>query len=613
VPEPRKQQQWAVFAFIKDQRQNLWIGVNNLPYLVVSKPDNTYERVMVVPESMRTTGFSPRAMCFDQEGSLWVGFLHNLLVKVNPVTKETEQMLTKPVFRNELAFMRSFRRFKTMGKSKIWAGGTFGIACIDLHADSVCYSYKLENFAFYDFHFGNNNEWWIANMGTLKYFEDRKWKQDFTIFDNFYDISMILPGTDSLFWLPLYGGGLCKFNPVTHTYKTYTTANGLANNSVYCALKDRRGNLWLSTNKGISRFNIATEQFWNFDQYDGLTIEEFNGNSSCLAGDGEMIFGGVGGYVRFYPDSIRGKTSAGNSQVLISDVQVAGVSSHFDSAVYQKRNIIVAKGSQNITFHFTCTDLRDAGKLAFRYRLCGYDEAWNITDSKIRFANYVNLGPGEYRFEVQATDVTGEWAKEACLTVIIPALYYQTAFFRAGIAGLILVIIATVIWFYIYQIKLTERKKQEMVKLELLRSQLNPHFIFNALNPLNYMISSKDVMGANQYLSDFSRLLRLFLTNSRSEFIHIGLEAETIEKYLLIEQARFGHIFVYDLQLDPVLSDRLPEIAPAMVQPFLENSIIHGFRDKTPEKPGRLLILYESFNDPVNAARINRKATYRRG
>jgi hypothetical protein len=79
----------------------------------------------------------------------------------------------------------------------------------------VCYSYKLENFAFYDFHFGNNNEWWIANMGTLY-----------------------------------------------------------------------------------------------FNQYDVLTIEEFNGNSSCLAGDVEMIFGGVGGYVRFYPDSIRGKTSA---------------------------------------------------------------------------------------------------------------------------------------------------------------------------------------------------------------------------------------------------------------------------------------------------------------
>jgi hypothetical protein len=306
-----------------------------------------------------------------------------------------------------------------------------------------------------------------------------------------------------------------------------------------------------------------------------------------------MIFGGVGGYVRFYPDSIRVNSTPGNSHILITEIQVSGVHLHFDSAVYQKKKIILDKGSANLTFHFTCTDLRDAEKIAFRYRLSGHDEEWVITDNKLRFANYVNLVPGEYLFYVQASDITGEWSKEAALRVIIPARFYQTALFKFGIMGIILLLILSVIWFYIYQLKLTERKKQETVKLELLRSQLNPHFIFNALNPLNYMISSKDVMGANQYLSDFSRLLRLFLTNSRSEFIHIGQEVETIEKYLFIEQARFGKIFDYSIRLAPVLMENMPEIAPAMVQPFLENSILHGFNGKSPENPGHLLILFE--------------------
>jgi LytS/YehU family sensor histidine kinase len=107
------------------------------------------------------------------------------------------------------------------------------------------------------------------------------------------------------------------------------------------------------------------------------------------------------------------------------------------------------------------------------------------------------------------------------------------------------------------------------------------------------MISSRDVPGANQYLADFSRLLRLFLTNSRSEFIHIGQEVETLQKYLTVEQARFGSMFDFDIVISQKLLDKMPEVAPSMVQPFLENSIMHGFCKKSAENKGLLTACFE--------------------
>lgn len=594
--ESRNNEPWAVFAIIRDASKNLWIGINNLPYILKVKPDNRFEKIMVVPEKLRSTGFSPRVMYFDDHGFLWIGFLHNLLVKMDTATKITEQVYDKPVFRNQLAYMKSFRRIKPAGPGKIWLGGSYGFCRTDIATEKVDYAVKLDDPAFYDFYFGEKNDIWVANKGTLKYYQNGKWIKDFPLFDSNYDISMIIPGEGNIFWLPLFGGGLCRFDKNDHTYHAYTKEDGLANNAVYCGLKDDKGNLWLSSNKGISRFNMQTGQFWNFDRYDGIRIEEFNGNSCCLADDGEMIFGGMGGYIRFYPDSIQLKQQTGNNATLIYEVRSVGVPISFDSAVYLKKKIILEKGRSNVTFYFTCTDLRNADKISFRYRLNGHDESWNMTDNRTRIANYVNLVPGIYNFHLEASDMNNEWSRSTDLAVIIPPKFYQRSEFKLLMVLLVVSVLVAALWLYIRRIKLDERKKKEMIRLESLRSQLNPHFIFNALNPLNYLISTRDVMAANQYLSNFSRLLRLFLTNSRSEFIHIGQEVETLQKYLIIEQARYGKIFLYDIQVSPVLLQTMPELAPSMVQPFLENSIIHGFNQKSVDNPGHLLVQFDALD-----------------
>jgi hypothetical protein len=135
------------------------------------------------------------------------------------------------------------------------------------------------------------------------------------------------------------------------------------------------------------------------------------------------------------------------------------------------------------------------------------------------------------------------------------------------------------------------RVANQLIALKSLRSQMNPHFIFNALNSVNLYISQKDERTANKYLTDFSRLMRLVLEQSQKDFIPLQGELEMIKLYLKLEHDRFEDKFSYDLQVDAELDVESLQIPPMLVQPYIENSIWHGLRYK--ERKGQLKVKYE--------------------
>lgn len=129
----------------------------------------------------------------------------------------------------------------------------------------------------------------------------------------------------------------------------------------------------------------------------------------------------------------------------------------------------------------------------------------------------------------------------------------------------------------------SNRKKNlsnQLLALKSLRSQMNPHFIFNALNSVNSFISTNDVREANRYLSDFSRLMRIVMENSQKEFIPLEEELAVLNLYLKLEHYRFQDQFQYDLQVDDGLSAQDFQIPPMLAQPYIENAIWHGLRYK---------------------------------
>ena len=203
---------------------------------------------------------------------------------------------------------------------------------------------------------------------------------------------------------------------------------------------------------------------------------------------------------------------------------------------------------------------------------------WVETDFRHRTVNFAGLSHRNYRLEVEATNRNGDWASKTSLLIRIPHYFYQTVGFRLSVFLLGFLVIGMFIFMYLRQIRLKALQQQEELKLESLRGQMNPHFIFNSLNSINYFISRNDRLSANRYIADFSRLIRSILGNMSNQFVPFEKELESLNDYLKLEHLRFSDKFDYRFEVDESIDQASAEVFPGMVQPFVENAIWHGVR-----------------------------------
>ncbi len=160
---------------------------------------------------------------------------------------------------------------------------------------------------------------------------------------------------------------------------------------------------------------------------------------------------------------------------------------------------------------------------------------------------------------------------------------------------ILLILLTTVTAFFFYRSNKQQKLTNNLLALKSLRKQMNPHFIFNALNSVNSYIAQSDERSANKYLSDFSTLMRAVLENSEQDFIPLAGELDLIKLYLKLEQSRFPDKFDYKVSIEPKsdLNDYL--IPPMLLQPFVENAVWHGLRYK--EDKGLLQVMVRQNNN----------------
>ena len=142
--------------------------------------------------------------------------------------------------------------------------------------------------------------------------------------------------------------------------------------------------------------------------------------------------------------------------------------------------------------------------------------------------------------------------------------------------------------YLIYKSSQQKRVANQLLALRSLRSQMNPHFIFNALNSVNSYISKSDERSANKYLTDFSKLMRSVMENSKFDFVSLASEVQILELYLKLENHRFKEKFDYSFHIDPDIDQENIQIPPMLIQPYIENAIWHGLRYK--EEKGYLKV-----------------------
>ena len=269
-------------------------------------------------------------------------------------------------------------------------------------------------------------------------------------------------------WIGTRGGGLNRLDKRTGTFTRYTTKNGLPNNVVYGILPDEKGNLWLSTNKGLSQFNTATKRVRNFDVSDGLQSNEFNRYAYCKTEEGLLVFGGMNGINYFDPNDMEALKPP---EVLLTDFQLFNRSVDFKKtgAPIAKdisfTDTVVLRYEQNvITFQFAAMDYRKSGNVRYRYRMHGFDRDWIYSGTK-REATYTNLDPGTYQFSVEATFDDVAWSREqTAVTIIIIPPWWRTWWFYS-----LVVTVTFSITYAFYRYRLAQLMKLERVRNRIAR------------------------------------------------------------------------------------------------------------------------------------------------
>jgi ligand-binding sensor domain-containing protein len=413
------------------------------------------------------------------------------------------------------------------------------------------------------------------------------------------------------------GGGI-NIMDASGKFTYWKKAQGLSSNIIYSLVFDNSGNLWAGSEKGIDKIVLNNDKIvrvFHFGKAEGFIGVENTMNSSCIDTAGNLWFGTINGANRYNPNFDQASTS-------LPKIHLTGVNIFFDKVEdteYGKDyssfeelsgNLILPYNKNHISFEFIGINYRNPDAVKYKWRLIGDDEKWSPELTR-REATYSNLSPGKYTFELKACNENGIWnEKPVSFSFIIKPPYWTSPAFLIAVGGIILLFLSIVVISIIRRIKYKNREEKQRLEmskniLELeqatSRLQMNPHFLFNSLNSIQGYIASNNTTEAKWYLSKFAKLMRLILDNAKEEFIPLRDEMYILENYMILERMRMNEKFDYTIICDASIDTDEVEIPPMIIQPFVENSILHGLK----HKEGKGLIDIKFFmNDGVLTCEI---------
>jgi two-component sensor histidine kinase len=255
-------------------------------------------------------------------------------------------------------------------------------------------------------------------------------------------------------------------------------------------------------------------------------------------------------------------------------------------------SLVLPYRHNNLTFDFAAIEPARPYLVRYEYMLEGYDKEWSPATDQTS-AVFGNMYEGNYTFKLKAQSPDGVWSEPVAYTFRVLPPWYRT-WWSFTLYALIFI---TALWRFIKwrekAIKKEAELKQQKTEFEMqaLRAQMNPHFIFNSLNSISRYILKNQRVEANDYLTKFSKLIRMTLQHSAMPTIKLANEINMLQLYLELECLRFDKKITYEFQCDPHLDTELTEIPPLLLQPYVENAIWHGLMQKKEE--GHLWIKME--------------------
>lgn len=400
-----------------------------------------------------------------------------------------------------------------------------------------------------------------------------------TINDKIGRIIAIIEDKTKAIWIITATNGVFSLDKKN---SSLNNVKGLVSKSCKSASIDENGILWITTVNGISKIilndNLKKIIIQNLDRQNGILSDQVH---TALSLKDKLYIATNRGlfsvYKNFY-DSLR-------LPIYYNKCIINGKSMKINKTLILKYN-------ETFSINFSCVAYGDFRNfITYEYRLIGLNDNWiPISSNQIQLNN---LSPGNYILQVIAV-LNGKQIfnrNNINLPIKITPIYWQTIWFKI-ITILFFLLLVITIFLLIYNRKKRVLEKEYDIKrkfalleLQFIKSQLNPHFIYNTLNSIQNFINKSDKLNANLYLSDFADLMRKTLHFSSIDVVPLREEIAYLEGYIHLERLRFQNRFTYIIKVEDGIDIDNTNIITMMLQPFVENAIIHGLSASIIENP----------------------------
>jgi ligand-binding sensor domain-containing protein len=418
-------------------------------------------------------------------------------------------------------------------------------------------------------------------------------------------------------WAGTQGGVNIAKNPGENMQFSYfSTRDGLRSNIILGVKEDNEGNIWLSSFSGLAKLDVSTfelagnagnqDEFFAlfhpliilFDTDHGLQGLEFNQGASHKGYSGTIYFGGNNGLNYFSDKEV--KPSSFEPPILITGMKIfnkevslltlpgyvhqPGTGLSHEGTGYSMPEKITYLEELTLTYHesvfsfeFSSMDYSNPHKNLYAYKMKGFDENWNFMGTQ-NTATYTNLDPGEYLLSIRGSNSDGIWnTTEKALKIKIIPPFWKTAWFIAlSVILSVLAIFLILYRFFINQQRKAQREK-ELIELQLktIKSQIDPHFAFNAINTIASFIFSDKPDVTYDYFTRFARMIRNILEDNERISRLLEEELDFVRNYLELQKMRFKDKFEYFIRVEEDVPKNI-QVPKMIIQSYAENAIKHG-------------------------------------
>jgi len=408
----------------------------------------------------------------------------------------------------------------------------------------------------------------------------------------------IYPGLFDWMWVRNTGRGLlcfrvndsCKVRDI----RQYTTAEGLPSNDVLDIATDKEKRLWVCTSNGLAVMTYNKEKdswdIYNVGKQQGINFDSWVDGRMAVDTLGNIWLSTTDNLIKLYPEKIHLRKEIPRAVIekVLLGMNETEWNKHADSvySYFQLPYKPVFKYNENsLGIRFNGTNLSEASGQEYSYKLEPLDTAWSQS-TQTNFVSLLKLLPGSYTFKVRAKNEGTAWSEPAAFSFTIERPFWDKWWFR-----LLLIGFGASVIIYAYSRRIRAIREEAFIQNQLnelemkaLKAQMNPHFIYNALNSIQSLIVDEKKSEAINYVGTFSRLLRQVLEHTDSNVITLEKELQTLRLYVQLESLRLNINLKYEITTDTELMTEYEKVPPLILQPFVENALWHGLSRKEGEK-----------------------------